>query len=84
MEVKRPILVIGYPNDRVRGKIRELHQKFNLPRSAFINVGLDVQKIMGMRGASYVDVGIGNLDYDRQYEVVSQYIAIYELKNLEL
>lgn len=82
MELK-PILIIGYPNDRVRGKIRELKNKFNLPLSIFRNVGLDHYKVMGMRNAYFVDTGCGNIDQDKRYRRIKEYIKIYNLKELE-
>jgi hypothetical protein len=82
MELK-PILIIGYPNDRVRGKIRELKNKLNLPLSIFRNVGLDHYKVMGMRDAYFVDTGCGNVDQDERYMRIKEYIAIFNLKEFK-
>ena len=75
----KKIVVIGYPNDRVRGKIRELRQRYNLPMSSFINVGIDCVKVQGLRGCYFVDTGCGNDDQLSNYERTKDYIHTYNL-----
>ena len=53
-----PIIIIGGHRDCRKGKIKQLIRNTALPSRFYINVGLDCQKIRGLRNGYYVDCGM--------------------------